>query len=213
MIVLVGSTRPAKVEGARLAIEAIATRDPRFRDASFEPVDVTDIAPAMPMTEAAIIQGARDRAAAALERRGAGCADVLAIGVEGGIDPLRPSVGRDFRRAGTDTGTTEVVPYMLKTEVVPYMLKTWAAVTDGTRWSCGAGGAVLLPDGVAREVVGGCELGDVIDRLAGAPVRGTRGAWGVLTLDLVGRRDAFKLAIVAALAPFYNPALYQNRER
>ena len=192
MIVLVGSTRPAKVEGARLAIEAIATRDPRFRDASFEPLDVTDIAPAMPMTEAAIIQGARDRAAAALERRGAGRAGVLAIGVEGGIDPLLPD--------------------MSKTEVVPYMLKTWAAVTDGTRWSCGAGGAVLLPDGVAREVVGGCELGDVIDRLAGAPVRGTRGAWGVLTLDLVARRDAFKLAIVAALAPFYNPALYQSQE-
>jgi non-canonical (house-cleaning) NTP pyrophosphatase len=191
MLILVGSTRAAKVEGVRLAIEAVGARDPRFRDAIVEPVDVTGVAPAMPMTEAAIIQGARDRAAAVLRRRGGANPDLLAIGVEGGIDPLPQGVGCDVGRGGDR-----------------YALKTWAAVTDGTRWSCGAGGAVLLPDAVARQVIAGRELGDVIDALAGAPVRGTRGAWGLLTLDLVGRRDAFKLAVVACLAPFYNPALY-----
>ena len=169
----------------------IAARDARFRDAVVEPVDVTDVAPAMPMTEAAIIGGAHDRAAAVLQRRGAS-AGSLAIGVEGGIDRL--AIGATGVAAETR-----------------YVLKTWAAVTDGTRWSYGAGGAVLLPDAVARAVVGGRELGDVIDEIAGAPVRGTRGAWGVLTLDLVGRRDAFRLAVAAALAPFYNPALYQER--
>ena len=189
MIILIGSTRPAKVEGARAAIEVIAARDARFRDAVIEPVDVTGVAPAMPMSEAAIVGGAHDRAAAALQRRGAS-AGSLAIGVEGGIDRL--AIGDADAAAG---GTR-------------YVLKTWAAVTDGARWSYGAGGAVLLPDAVARAVVAGRELGDVIDEIAGAPVRGTRGAWGLLTLDLVGRRDAFRLAVVAALAPFYNPALY-----
>jgi non-canonical (house-cleaning) NTP pyrophosphatase len=48
----------------------------------------------------------------------------------------------------------------------------------------------------------------VIDALAGKAVRGTRGAWGVLTLDLIGRQDSFRSAILAALAPFYNPGLY-----
>jgi non-canonical (house-cleaning) NTP pyrophosphatase len=90
-----------------------------------------------------------------------------------------------------------------------YVLKTWAAVTDGTRWGFGAGGAIVLPDAIAREVLEGLELGDVIDERAGTTVRGTRGAWGVLTLDLVGRQDSFRSAILAAVAPFYNPALYQ----
>jgi non-canonical (house-cleaning) NTP pyrophosphatase len=88
-------------------------------------------------------------------------------------------------------------------------LKTWAAATDGMRWGFGAGGASVLPDAMARQVLNGRELGDVVDEVAGAAVRGTRGAWGVLTLDLIGRQDSFRSAILAALAPFYNPAIYQ----
>jgi non-canonical (house-cleaning) NTP pyrophosphatase len=91
-----------------------------------------------------------------------------------------------------------------------YVLKTWAAVTDGRRWGYGAGGAILVPDHVTRQVLGGRELGDVVDEVAGAAVRGTRGAWGVLTRDLVGRQDSFRSAILAALAPFYNPALPES---
>jgi non-canonical (house-cleaning) NTP pyrophosphatase len=57
------------------------------------------------------------------------------------------------------------------------------------------------------EVLDGRELGDVIDELARARVRGTRGAWGVLTLDLIACQDSFRSAILAALAPFYNTAV------
>jgi len=57
-------------------------------------------------------------------------------------------------------------------------------------------------------VLSGRELGDVIDEVARKAVRGTRGAWGVLTLDLIGRGDSFTSALLAALAPFYNAALY-----
>jgi inosine/xanthosine triphosphatase len=186
VIILVGSTRAAKVDGVRAALEAVADRDARFREAVVEAVDVADVAPVMPMTEAAIVEGARARATAVMNRHTrTGPDTILAIGLEGGVDPVG---------AGGDH----------------YALKTWAAITDGSRWSYGAGGAVLLPRAVARAVVGGRELGDVVDALAGTPIRGTRGAWGLLTLDLIGRRDAFKLAVVAALAPFYNPALYAS---
>ena len=68
----------------------------------------------------------------------------------------------------------------------------------------------MLPDRITRDVLDGEELGDVIDRVAAAAVRSTRGAWGVLTLDLIGRQDSFRSAILAALAPFYNPTLYQG---
>src|SRR6266851_4529710 len=145
MLILVGSTRPAKVEAARAAIDAIAVVDGRFRQTTIEAVDLTEIAPTMPMTERAILEGARIRAQTLIERTSTGgdAESPLAIGVEGGLDPLPGHSDR-------------------------YVLKTWAAVTDGTRWGFGAGGAIVLPEGIAREVLNGRELGDVIDDVARA---------------------------------------------
>jgi len=87
-------------------------------------------------------------------------------------------------------------------------LTSWAAATDGTRWGFGAGGRIVLPDAIVQQVRAGRELGAVIDEMAGANIRGTRGAWGWLTRDLVGRRHALLTATLAALAPFYNRDLY-----
>lgn len=87
-------------------------------------------------------------------------------------------------------------------------LTSWAAATDGERWGYGAGGRIVLPDAVMQQVKAGRELGDVIDQLAGAQIRGTRGAWGWLTRDLIGRRQALLTATLAALAPFYNKETY-----
>ena len=88
-------------------------------------------------------------------------------------------------------------------------LTSWAAATDGERWGFGSGGRIVLPDGVLQQVKAGRELGDVIDEMAGAGTRSTRGAWGWLTRDLVGRRTALLTAALAALAPFYNSELYR----
>jgi inosine/xanthosine triphosphatase len=137
------------------------------------------------MSERETIEGARRRAVVIFTRANA-LADTttrLAIGVEGGLDPL------------ADEGDG-------------YTLKSWAVATDGTAFGYGSGGSILVPNTVMRAVLAGRELGDVIDELIGTSVRGTRGAWGVLTRDLVGRRDSFTTAIFAALAPFYNPLLY-----
>jgi inosine/xanthosine triphosphatase len=91
-------------------------------------------------------------------------------------------------------------------------LTSWAAVTDGSRWGYGSGGRIALPDAVLKQVNAGRELGDVIDEMAGANIRGTRGAWGWLTRDLVGRRHALLTATLAALAPFYNREVYRVTE-
>lgn len=171
MIVRVGSTRPAKVDGVREAFAAIACIDARFGDLSVETHDLTHIAPRQPMSAAEILDGAVARARA-LAREGA-----YAVGVEGGLHEVVAGV---------------------------WSLQSWAAVTDGTRWGYGAGPALVLPARVVEQVRRGKELGDVIDGVVGDSVRGTRGAWGVLTLDLIGRRDAFRLAVIAACAPFFN---------
>jgi inosine/xanthosine triphosphatase len=184
--IAVGSTRPAKVESTRAAIEAIASVDGRFRHATLEAMDLTDVAPTMPMTDRAILDGARLRARTLMERlsRADPAQDVFAVGVEGGLDPLAGDPGR-------------------------YVLRTWAAVTDGRRWGVGDGGAILVPESITHAVLAGRELGHVIDEVAGTAVRGTRGAWGVLSLDLIDRQASFRAAIVSAFAPFYNPRLYQ----
>jgi non-canonical (house-cleaning) NTP pyrophosphatase len=163
----------------------IAAVDDRFLKARITPIDAGDIGPAMPMTERETIDGARRRAMSIIGRtpRDTDVTGCIAVGVEGGLDPL----------AGDDEH---------------YALKSWAAATDGRDVGYGCGGSILMPDHIVRAVLAGCELGDVIDDLAGTSVRGTRGAWGVLTRDLVGRRDSFTTAIIAALAPFYNTALY-----
>ncbi len=180
MIVLVGSTRPAKVEGTREALSAIARVDVRFADAEIRAHDLTDVAPRMPMCVAEIVDGARTRVRALLERHGAD-GPQFALGLEGGVDRLAPPVDR-------------------------WILQTWAVVTDGRQWGYGAGPSIALPAAVAERVAAGEELGDVVDELAGGAVRGTRGAWGVLTHDVISRRDAFRLAVIAAFTPFYGSA-------
>ena len=158
--VLVGSTRPAKVKATVAAIEAIAAVDARFRDAIVRSVDLSNVAPTMPMTDLAILDGARVRAKALIERLGvAGAREIpIAIGLESGLGPLPGTADR-------------------------FVLKTWAAVTDGKRWGYGSSGAIVLPESIARQVVDGRELGEVIDEVARRAVRGAGGAWGVLTLD------------------------------
>lgn len=182
MIVLVGSTRPAKVDGVREALAAIALIDPQFADATVQPHDLTHIAPRQPMSAREIVDGARLRAASVRARYPA-APTTYAVGVEGGLDETLP-------------GT--------------WSLQSWAAVTDGRRWGYGAGPSLALPDRVVERVRAGEELGDVIDGLARAHVRSTRGAWGVLTLDAIGRRDAFRLAVLAAFARFYNASAWHG---
>jgi inosine/xanthosine triphosphatase len=177
VIVLVGSTRPAKVEGAREALAAIARIDPRFHSAHLVPHDLTELAPRQPMSTADIVDGARIRASALIERHPS-AGERFALGLEGGLEHLPAPVDR-------------------------WVLQSWAAVTDGVTWSYGAGPALMIPPPVIERVLLGEEMGDVIDRLAGRSVRGGQGAWGILTRDLIGRRDAFRLAVIAAFAPFY----------
>jgi non-canonical (house-cleaning) NTP pyrophosphatase len=187
----------------REALSAIASIDPHFATFTLHPRDVTDIAPRMPMDLGEIIDGARTRASSVLHP------PPLAL------NPLRATArprrsGLTAAKAGLGTAPDPrtfgvgLEGGLVQLPHGQWSLQSWAAVTDGSRWGDGAGPSLVLPDAVAARVVAGEELGDVIDQLASAPVRGTRGAWGVLTLDLIGRRDAFRAAAIAAFAPFYN---------
>ena len=150
-------------------------------------VDLGGEGPRMPLTEAAIIAAAAGRVRTLIAGAPRGTRKgYFYVGLEGGLDPVTLPDGQ----------------WVLA-------LKNWACVSDGRRWSYGAGGAILLPDRLAAGLADGAELGDLVDKTAGPGVRNTRGAWGVLTRDLVTRRDAHRTALIGALAPFFNAEPYE----
>jgi inosine/xanthosine triphosphatase len=108
------------------------------------------------------------------------------VGLEGGLD------------SAVETGKRRV------------FLESWAYVSDGTRGHFGRSGAVELPEALAEEVfVKGVELSVAIDRFAGeAGIRDAQGAWGVLSANKITRQEAFRVALIAAFAPFFNQAMY-----
>jgi inosine/xanthosine triphosphatase len=89
-------------------------------------------------------------------------------------------------------------------------LESWAYVSDGREGHYGRSGGVEIPSALAHEVLeNGVELSVAIDRFAGAVgIRDAQGAWGVLSSGLISRTEAFRVAVLAAFAPFYNAKMY-----
>jgi inosine/xanthosine triphosphatase len=166
----------------------IATVDARWVEAAVTARAVEPNAPNMPLTDWQLMNGARSRAEAVREKlRQEGSRADLYVGLEGGFHSLNLD----------DEWHT--------------FLRGWAYATDGVRGYFGASPSVSVPAMIADMVIDGRrELGEVIDEVAGErDVRSRQGAWGVLSRDLLTRSMSFEAALVAAFAPFYNPALYR----
>ncbi|HXM36282.1 MAG TPA: inosine/xanthosine triphosphatase [Pyrinomonadaceae bacterium] len=193
--IALGSDRAAKIMAVRAGIARVATIDPAWADVKLVARKVETSAPAMPLTDWELMQGARERALAVYEllKKQKLEAD-LYVGLEGGFHSI--SVEGEWHT----------------------FLRGWAYVTDGATdpetgrvgGSFGATPSISVPDSIRQSVIEGRqELGLVIDKVAGArDVRSRQGAWGILSRDLVTRSMSFELALVAAFAPFYNPELY-----
>ena len=184
VIVAVGSTRAPKLNAARQALRAFGQRlEPgaKFRVIGEEvPTGVRHT----PLSRAELMAGARARvqelARIARERQKTWS---YFVGLEGGLDVV-PEQGRRL-----------------------VFLESWACVCDNAgRESYGRSGGVLIPEALAREVVDrGIELSVAIDAYAGGHgIRDAQGAWGVLTGDLITRQESFRIALIAAFAPFFN---------
>lgn len=193
-IVAVGSTRPPKLSAVRKAMQAIGellSPGAQFEVAGF---DVESGVGHTPSTRAELMQGAHQRAEAlahiARAKRMNCC---YFVGLEGGLEVIELSAGRE-------RGKQRV------------FLESWAYVSDGVRGHYGCSGSVELPSELTHEVLhNGVELGVAIDRFAGAVgVRDAQGAWGVLSRNLISREDAFRVAVIAAFAPFYNAPIYRT---
>ncbi len=191
IIVAVGSTRGPKLDAVRDALEAIAPR--LDANAAFEIVGeaVPSGVRHTPLSREEIMKGARQRAEALLAlARERNKPWEFFVGLEGGIDIIHER-GRRWA-----------------------FLENWTYVTDGAgRESFGQSGAVLLPMPLVRSVVDeGIELAEAIDVFAGGHgIRDAQGAWGVLTGNLVTRRDSFRVSVINAFAPIFNSSIPSNR--
>ena len=185
--VALGSDRAAKIMAVRVSIARIAEIDSRWRDATVVARPVKTDAPAMPLTDWELMSGARERAEAVRKLLVAQKLEAdLYVGLEGGFHSI--SVEGEWHT----------------------FLRGWAYATDGKRGSFGMSPSIAVPPAIVKNVIEGKrELGIVIDEVAGArDVRSRQGAWGVLSRDLLTRSMSFEAALIAALAPFYNPQLY-----
>jgi inosine/xanthosine triphosphatase len=185
--IALGSDRAAKIMAVRAAIARVAEIDSAWRDANVVARSVKTDAPAMPLNDWELMSGARQRALAVRQILLDQKLDAdLYVGLEGGFHSI--SVEGEWHT----------------------FLRGWAFVTDGERESFGMSPSIEVPDAIVKDVIQGKrELGIVIDDFAGIrDVRSKQGAWGVLSRDLLTRSMSFEAALIAAFAPFYNPALY-----
>lgn len=173
----------------RAAIARVAQIDSGWSHATVLARAVETNAPAMPLNDWQLMEGARERALAVRDllqsqRRDA---DIF-VGLEGGFHSI--SIEGEWHT----------------------FLRGWAYATDGKDGTFGATPSISVPSSLARKVIEGRrELGLVIDEVAGiSDVRSRQGAWGILSRDLVTRSMSFEIALVAAFAPFYNKKLYSE---
>lgn len=172
MKIAVGSNNPVKIEAARSVVARV------WPEAEIIPVKVASGVPAMPMSDADCLAGARNRARAA---RAAAKAS-LGLGLEGGVNPepaglmlLGWVVAVDGQgREGLGGGARLPLPRPIARRVLA--------------------GAELGP--VMDELLGQ------------ENVKQKGGAVGALTAGLVLRQDTFALAVAYALAPFVSPRFY-----
>ncbi len=186
--IAVGSTRRPKlnaVKEAGLSIAPLLESGSELDVAGYETESGVSHTPS---SREELMRGARQRVETLQDLLGTqGQAADFFVGLEGGLDvAIEDGVKRTF-------------------------LESWAYVSDGRRGHFGCSGSIELPEALVEEVLTrGFELSLAIDQFAGAVgIRDGQGAWGVLSRNLISRQESFRLAVVAAFAPFYNAKMYQ----
>jgi len=185
--IAVGSTRRPKLAAVSEAIRDFGSLLAPGGEFEVIGVDVDSGVGHTPANRSELMQGARQRAEA-LVRLATESSEKWRyfVGLEGGLDVIEEQGGRSA------------------------LLESWAYVSDGHSGHYGRSGGVEIPEALAHEVLDhGVELSAAIDQFTGAVgIRDAQGAWGVLSSGLISRTEAFRVAVVAAFAPFYNAKMY-----
>jgi non-canonical (house-cleaning) NTP pyrophosphatase len=188
--VAVGSKRRPKLMALREALAVIGPMLDSRSHLEIVELDVPNGVRHTPLSRDEMMKGARFRAEALVEKATPDRPCRYFVGMEGGVDVVATENGREV------------------------FLQNWACVMDGTgRSAYGQSGSLLLPEGLAHQVVDECvELAAAIDVFArGQGIRDAEGTWGVLTRNTITRQDALRVALINAFAPFFNAPAYRDR--
>lgn len=187
--IAVGSSRKPKLAAVQEALTQFAPLLARANQVEVVGVEVESGVGHTPVSRDELMRGARQRvqALARLAKEKNERFHYF-VGMEGGFDVIK------------ENGSRRV------------FLESWAYVSDGRKGYYGRSGCVEVPAALAHEVLENeLELSVAIDRFAGAVgIRDAQGAWGVLSGNLISRTEAFRIAVVAAFAPFYNAKMYRD---
>jgi non-canonical (house-cleaning) NTP pyrophosphatase len=199
--IAVGSLRAPKLDAVKAAVAAVGTL--LHPAAMFEVVgvEVSSGVGHTPASRGESMMGARNRAEALIELgRERHEPWSYFIGLEGGLDVVPEIVRENGDLAVTARHERRIV-----------FLESWAYVVDNSGVGAfGRSGGIEMPAALAAEVLeGGIELSAAVDAMAGEQgIRDAQGAWGVLTKNMITRQDAFRTAVIAAFARFFNTAVY-----
>jgi inosine/xanthosine triphosphatase len=202
-VIAIGSKRGPKINGVKQALEFLSPSFPPAKEFELVGLEVDSGVGHTPLSHEELMRGARHRAEMLIEiARKNGLEWHYFIGLEGGLEVIHETA------SPLPTGRHSDFPHGSRRRV---FLESWAYVTDGGRGHYGRSGGIELPEPLARDVLeNGTELAVAIDRFAGmVGIRDAQGAWGVLSGDLISRQEAFRLAVIAAFAPFYNQRMYR----
>jgi len=202
-IIAIGSKRGPKINGVKQALEFLSPCFPPATEFELVALEVDSGVSHTPLSHEELMRGGRHRAETLVEiAQKNGLQWHYFVGLEGGLDVIEETP------SPLPTGWNSDLAQGSRRRV---LLESWAYVTDGARGHYGRSGGIELPEALAREVLeNGTELAAAIDRFAGmVGIRDAQGAWGVLSGDLISRQEAFRVAVIAAFAPFYNARMYR----
>jgi len=207
MKVIVGSKNPVKVG----AVEESFHR--YWPDCEVIGADVASGVSAQPMSEKETINGARQRAYAALK---ADSTAMYGVGVEGGVTELNPtSPNWSGMRGGKGRLFECAWVCVVKRNVVasPRQLRVWRHFSgaDALDVQEGLGGGLYfeLPEKIAEKIREGGELGPLMDEFTGKRnVKQGSGAIGIFTKGELDRKNAYVQIVLSALIKFVSPEWY-----
>lgn len=112
--------------------------------------------------------------------------------------------GHDFY-VGVEGGVEDSISGM--------MAFAWIVVSDGNKIGKARTAGFFLPPKVAQLVLEGYELGDADDMVFSKQnSKQQNGAIGLLTYDVITRKNLYQPAVQMAFIPFLNPEIYPNED-
>ncbi len=189
--VIVASQNPVKIR----AVQEGFTRMFPGEVFDFQGISVPSGVSAQPYSSAETLQGAYNRARNAQSQSPS--ADYW-VGVEGGIEETAEA-------ASLSAGGSAI------SQAAGMIAFAWVVVLSARQIGQGRTGMFFLPPRIADLVRQGKELGEADDIVFGrANSKQENGAVGLLTGDVIDRTSYYVQAVILALIPFRNPALYHQ---